>query len=165
MLDLLLLKILSYFTNSSFPLNCPTLALPPSSAAINNENNNNNSGSSHCWWAGRALCSCLTSFPNLVSSPFQMAEDSMMVGPCPRSRNPPSLFSSLCNERADRQRQISPLKWIMRPLPYKGESHSQFSCQMHFFSLGNILLLYIVVMDAACLIRYKKMILNELGFF
>lgn len=35
---------------------------------------------------------------------------------------------------------------------------------MHF-PLSDILLLYIVVMDAACLIRYKKLILNEWGDF
>lgn len=53
----------------------------------------------------------------------------------------------------------------MAPLPSKEKLSTVNFSFRYLFSLSNILLLYIVMMGAACLIRYKKMILSELGFF
>ena len=163
MLDFLLLKIFGYFTNSSFSLNCLPLALPPPSAATNNENIHNDNGSSYFWWGGRPLYSCLTSIPQFSIKPLSN-DQRLKLGSCPRSHTPSCLLYHLCEEKAATKRLISPLKWIMPPLPYKGEPATvsfHFRC---IFSHSNILLLHIMVMDAACLIRYKRMILNELGF-
>lgn len=147
MLDFLFLKILGYFTNSSFPLNCLLLALPPSSAATNNENIHNDNVSSYCWWGLTWPLSNLYS-PTQYQAPLKWPKTE---GGFPMSHTPPHLIYHLCEEKAATERLISPLKWFMPPLPYKREPATvSFHFRCIFFS--NILLLCIVVMNAACLI-------------